>query len=180
MRKTQNRFCNVTFSCLVSLTRLSYQRLSVKSHPMLLLLLSGTSSRSLKQVEQLQSTSKLLLQQAKILLQKMSTSSDNKATQKPKGKRGKAGTRTPIHIRKAILQRSHLSRNLSMDSSRTINMGSHKDKDKISKSQSLNNHSLQTFAHDVVILGTDRDLTVQHQSTNVENVIELDISQVSA
>ena len=146
---------------------------------MLLLLLSDTSSRSLKQVEQPQNTSKLPLQQAKILLQKVLTLSANKATQKPKGKRGKTGIRTHISIRKAILQRSRSSQNLNMDSSQSSNMGNRKDKEIISRNRSLN-HPRQTFAYNVVTLDTDRDLIAQHQSTNAKNANELDTSQASA
>ena len=47
----------------------------------------------------------------------------------PKGKRGKAGIRTQISIRKAIQQKSHLSQ--------TPNKGSHTDKDKNSTNQNL-------------------------------------------
>ena len=67
------------------------------------------SSRSLKLVEQLQNTSKAPMPQAKILMQKVSTKSKNKATQKPKCTRGKAG----IRIGKAIQQRSHSSQTLN-------------------------------------------------------------------
>ena len=93
---------------------------------MLLLLQSSKSSRSLKLVEQLQSKSKTPMPQTKILKQKVSTKSENKATQKPKCTRRKAGTR----IRKAIQQRSH--------SSQTLNKGSYTDKDKNRRNQNLN------------------------------------------
>ena len=56
----------------------------------------------------------------------MSTKSKNKATQKAKGKRGKADIRTQISICKAIQQKSHLSQTLK---------GSHTDKDKNSTNQ---------------------------------------------
>ena len=51
----------------------------------------------------------------------------NKATQKTKGKRGKAGIRTQISIHKAIQQKSHLSQ--------TPNKGSHTDKDKTAQTK---------------------------------------------
>ena len=52
----------------------------------------------------------------------MSTKSENKATQKAKGKRGKAGIRTYISIHRAIQQKSHLSQ--------ILNKSSHMDKKK--------------------------------------------------
>ena len=131
------------------MTKLSFQRSSVKSHQMLLLLQSGKGSRSLKLAEQLQSTSKAPMPQAKILMQKVSTKSENKATQKPKDD-------TRIH--KAIWQRSY--------SSQTLNKDSCMDKDKSHRNQNLNHQLPPPCVNIVETQDTDQDLTVLQLSTN--------------
>ena len=122
------------------------------------------------------------MRQAKIQPQTASTKSRNKATQKAKAKRGKAGrgTQTPTH--KTIQQKSHLSQ--------TLNTGSHKDKsspnkDKSSpnKGKSSRNQSpnlLETPADDAETPGTDKDSIVLHRNTNAKNVTNMDTSQVNA
>ena len=136
------------------MTKHSFQRSSVKSHQMLLLLQSGKSSRSSKPVEQLQNTSKAPMPQAKILTHKVSTKSVNKATQKPKCTRGKAGTR----IHKAIQQRSH--------SSQTLNKGSCQ--------------LARTCVNVVETQDTDQDLTVLQLSTNARSARTMVTSPASA
>ena len=81
----------------------------------------------------------------------MSTKSENKATQKAKAKRGKAGIKTHINICKAIQQKSHLSQ--------TLNKGSHMDKDKDSTNQNLKHPLIQTYVNAVETQDTDQDLT---------------------
>ena len=150
------------------MTTLSFQRSSVNSHQMLLMLQFGKSSRSLKLVEQLQSTSKAPMPQAKILMQKVSTKSENKATQKPKCTRGKAGTR----IHKAIQQRSH--------SSQILNKGSCTDKDKSHRIQNLNHQLARTCVNIVETQDTDQDLTVLQLSTNARSARTMVTSPASA
>ena len=69
----------------------------------------------------------------------MSTKSENKATQKAKGKRGKAGIRTQISICKAIQQKCHLCQ--------IPNKGSHMDKDKNSTNQNLKHPLIETYVN---------------------------------
>ena len=135
---------------------------------MLLLLQSGKSSRSLKPVEQLRNTSKAPMPQAKILMQKVSTKSKNKATQKPKCTRGKAG----IRIRKAIQQRSH--------SSQTLNTGSCTDKDKSRRNQNHKLQLVQTCVNVVETQDTDQDSTVPQPSTNARSARTMVTSPASA
>ena len=102
----------------------------------------------------------------------MSTKSENKATQKAKGKRGKAGIRTQISIRKAIQQKSHLSQ--------TPNKGSHMDKDKNSTNQNLKHPLIQTYVNAVETQDTDQDSIVPRPGSNARNVRNTDISPTSA
>ena len=88
----------------------------------------------------------------------MSTKPENKATQKAKAKRGKAGIRTQISIRKAIQQKSHLSQ--------TPNKSSHTDKDKNSTNQNLKHPLIQTYVNAVETQDTDQDSTVLHPSSS--------------
>ena len=104
----------------------------------------------------------------------MSTKSENKATQKEKGKRGKAGIRTHISICKAIQQKGHLSQ--------TLNKGSHTDKDKNSRNQNLKHPLIQTYENDVetqtriqlscIQVPVQEMSEIQPQSTNVHTIIE--------
>ena len=135
---------------------------------MLLLLQSGKSSRSLKLAEQLQSKSKAPMLQVKILMQKVSTKSKNKATQKPKCTREKIGTR----ICKMIQQRSH--------SSQTLNKGSCMDKDKSHRNQNLNHQLVCTHVNIVETQDTAQDLTVLHPSTNARSATTMVTSPASA
>ena len=104
----------------------------------------------------------------------MSAKSENKATQKAKGKRGKAGIKTHTNIHKAIQQKSHLSQ--------TLNKGSHmdKDKDKDSTNQNLKHPSIQTYVNAVETEDADQDSTVLHPSFSARNVTNMDISPASA
>ena len=102
----------------------------------------------------------------------MSTKSENKATQKAKGKRRKAGIRTQISIRKAIQQKSHLSQ--------TPNKGSHMDKDKNSTNQNLKHPLIQTYVNAVETQDADQDSTVTRPGSNARNVRNMDISPASA
>ena len=102
----------------------------------------------------------------------VSTKSKNKATQKAKAKRGKAGVRTQISICKAIQQKSHLSQ--------TPNKGSHMDKDKNSTNQNLKHPLIQTHVNAVETQDTDQDSTVLCPSSSARNVRNTDISPASA
>ena len=97
--------------------------------------------------------------------------SKNKATQKAKAKRGKAGIKTHVNIHKAIQQKSHLSQ--------TLNKGSHTDKDKDSTNQNLKHPSIQTYVNAVETQDTDQDSTVLHPSFSARNVTNMDISPAS-
>ena len=101
----------------------------------------------------------------------VSTKSKNKATQKAKAKRGKAGIKTHIIICKAIQQESHLSQ--------TLNKGSHTDKDKDSTNQNLKHPLIQTHVNAVETQDTDQDSTVLHPSFSARNVTNMDISPAS-
>ena len=102
----------------------------------------------------------------------MSTKSKNKATQKAKAKRGKAGIKTDINIHKAIQQKSHLSQ--------TLNKGSHTNRDKDSTNQNLKRPLIQTYVNAVETQDTDQDLTVLHPSFSARNVTNMDILPASA
>ena len=102
----------------------------------------------------------------------MSTKSENKATQKTKGKRGKAGIRTQISILKAIQQKSHLSQ--------TPNKGSHTDKDKNSTNQNIKFPLIQTYVNAVETQDTEQDSTVLHPGSSARNARNMDISAASA
>ena len=96
----------------------------------------------------------------------------NKATQKAKDKRGKAGIRTQISICKAIQQKCHLSQ--------TPNKGSHTDKDKNSTNQNLMHPLIPTHANAVETQDTDQDSTVLHPGSSARNVRNMNISPASA